>query len=250
MQVQDLIHPSLCECHQYESSHALISPCSQIRMSMASRVFVIIRTHWPPLFVQRARRLSLAFPYSMPQVVIRSFLAMRACGTIATMRGGLITVDEGDLNIDLFNRLPSVFEILDDGSVFIASRINGLGTRSEFPVLYETLERVFSLGLPMVEHSMCQEYAHKESTSFRRWKARCHIYDRAEYEKVLTEQAREKQKERRDAEHAETLKQEEIRRELAGEPLGGLPVPSRLLGRSLKVIVKASPKSYSREPSS
>jgi hypothetical protein len=58
-----------------------------------------------------------------------------------------------------FAWIPAVFNVSDDGrSVKIDGYINGLGSREQCPVLYELLEQVFLVVLPLLEKTTTHEF--------------------------------------------------------------------------------------------
>jgi hypothetical protein len=66
-----------------------------------------------------------------------------------------------------FAWIPAVFAVSDDGqSVSIDGYINGLGSRSQYPLLYTLLEQTFSVVMPLLERTVAHHFA-VESTPAR-----------------------------------------------------------------------------------
>lgn len=72
-----------------------------------------------------------------------------------------------------FTWLPSVFRVAGDGlSTRILGYINNLSPRSEHRLLYSAIERIFSLGLPLLDAAMNEPLVVMDSPAWQRWKER------------------------------------------------------------------------------
>jgi hypothetical protein len=70
-----------------------------------------------------------------------------------------------------FAWIPAVFAVSEDGQkVTIDGYINGLGSRAQYPVLFEVLEQTFLVVMPLLEKTASHEFKPQENTPSRQSK--------------------------------------------------------------------------------
>jgi hypothetical protein len=137
-QVQDLIHPSLCEFRK--------PSCRRLPLrNLLNATFC----HPPDPYMADVTPLNDgAVP---PRTYDGKF--------VTTMKPEHLYNDEETTMESAFAWIPTVFKISEDGQrVEIQDYINGLGPREHFPVLYRLIEQVFRIAIPMLEKTLAHTY--------------------------------------------------------------------------------------------
>jgi hypothetical protein len=69
-----------------------------------------------------------------------------------------------------FAWIPTIFDVSEDGrKVTIDGYINGLGTRAQHPVLFELIEQMFLLAMPLLEKTISHHFKPQEDTPSRQY---------------------------------------------------------------------------------
>jgi hypothetical protein len=136
-QVQDLIHPSLCEFRK--------PSCRPLPLhNMLNATF----SHLPDPYMAD---VTLINDWALPP---RTY-----DGKFATMMDPGYPHKKKTTLESAFAWIPTVFKISEDGQrVEIQDYINGLGPREHFPVLYQLIEQVFRIAIPMLEKTLAHTF--------------------------------------------------------------------------------------------
>jgi hypothetical protein len=79
-----------------------------------------------------------------------------------TLRGTHPSHDDSYNLVSSFAWIPTVFAVSEDGqSVSIDGYINGLGSRTQYPLVYKLLEQTFSVVMPLLERTVAHHFVVK-----------------------------------------------------------------------------------------
>jgi hypothetical protein len=78
------------------------------------------------------------------------------------LRGTHISYDDSYELVSAFAWIPTIFAVSNDGrSVKIDGYINGLGSRQQYPLIYDLLEQTFLVVMPLLEKAASHEFEAK-----------------------------------------------------------------------------------------
>jgi hypothetical protein len=139
IQVQDLIHPSLC------------------KRTAGSKLETCLTRNLDPYMADMTPLLPNVME---PKTENGKFKTM--------LRGTHPAYDDSHKLVSAFAWIPAIFAVSDDGrSVEIDGYINGLGSRKQYPLVYDLLEQTFLVVMPLLEKAASHEFEVKESASRR-----------------------------------------------------------------------------------
>jgi hypothetical protein len=79
------------------------------------------------------------------------------------LRGTHPNYDDSYLLVSAFAWIPAIFGVSDDGrSVKIDGYINGLGSRQQYPLVYDLLEQAFLVVMPLLEKTASHKFEAKD----------------------------------------------------------------------------------------
>jgi hypothetical protein len=95
---------------------------------------------------------------------------------VTTMRSKHPSAEDSVVFKSAYAWVPSVIKVSEDGArTTIDGYINGLGSREQFPTLFQLIEQVFALVLPVLEKAFTFKFEHKPENQSCTYLTHCQV---------------------------------------------------------------------------